>query len=151
LFFLVQTTSREGKVPNREFFLNDNYINLAIIILLLTDIILTISGYFFPELWFSIFHGTSYNDPEGFLRRCAGNWLMFGVLQAIALWCWKTEPYWLAVVAGARLSDILTDWNYLLFCNNVTPIGWAGLFLAGPINLMFGIYFLKAYSNRNSK
>jgi hypothetical protein len=116
--------------------------------LLLTDVILTALGYFFPDLWFSVFHGTSYNDPEGFLRRCAGNWLMFGVLQAIALWRWKRAPVWLAIVAGARFSDMLTDWNYLYFSAHITTMGAIGLFLAGPLNFLAGLYLFKAYKFR---
>ena len=124
-----------------------NVVSLVLLSLLLTDIILTSVGYLLPDLWFSIFHGTAYNDPEGFLRRCAANWLMFGVLQAIALWWWKGEIFWLAMVAGARFGDMLTDWNYLYFSTHSTTIGAIGLLSAGPLNFLAGLYLLKAFKH----
>jgi hypothetical protein len=122
-----------------------NVVSAVLLLLLLTDVVLAFVGYLLPDLWFSIFHGTPYNDPEGFLRRCAANWLMFGVLQAIALRRWKGETVWLAVVAGARLGDMLTDWNYLYFSTHMTTTGAIGLLSAGPLNFFAGLYLLAAY------
>lgn len=122
-----------------------SYVTAVLAALLCTDVILTAWGLFLPDLWFATFHGTTYNDPEGFLRRCAANWFMFGALQAIALARWRTEGFWLAVVAGARFSDILTDWSYLYFSLHITPLGAVGLLAAGPLNLMAGVYLLGAY------
>lgn len=124
----------------------DRNVHIVLVLLLLTDIVLTTWAYLLPDLWFSFFHGTTYNDPEGFLRRCAANWLMFGVLQAIALWRWKKAAVWLAIVAGARFSDMLTDWNYLYFCTHMTVVGALALLSAGPLNFLAGLYLFRAYS-----
>jgi hypothetical protein len=76
---------------------------------------------------------------------------MFGVLQAVALARWKSEDVWLAVVAGARLSDVLTDWSYLYFSSHITPLGAVGLIAAGPLNLVAGVYLLGAYRRLRHK
>jgi len=125
---------------------SDTHVRTVLGALLATDLVLTTLGYGFPGLWFALVHGTPYDDPEGLLRRCAGNWLMFGALQAIALWRWKREPGWLAAVSGARFSDVLTDWSYLWFSTHLTWHGTLGLFAAGPFNLLCGVYLWRAYA-----
>ena len=125
---------------------SDTHVRMVLWGLLATDLVLTTIGYGFPGLWFALIHGTPYDDPEGLLRRCAGNWLMFGVLQALALGRWKREPGWLAVVSGARFSDVLTDWSYLWFSTHRTWLGALGLFAAGPLNLLCGVYLWRAYA-----
>lgn len=113
--------------------------------LVLLDVTLALWGYLFPEAWFHLFHGVPYDDPQGFLRRCAGNWAMFAVLQGLALWKWSSRPIWLGIVAGVRFSDLLTDGSYLWFCTDITPLGRWLLLAAGPLNLACGIYFYLAY------
>ena len=69
--------------------------------LVLLDLVLTVAAGFFPALWFRVFHGAPYIDPQGLLRRCiAGNWLAFLVLQALALRRWRREPWWLVLLRG---------------------------------------------------
>ncbi len=113
--------------------------------LVIFDITIAVIGFFFPELWFRVFHGVPYNDPEGFLRRCAANWTAFALIQAIALFRWEKDPVWLAMVAAARLSDIFTDLAYFWFCSDITLLGRASFLSAGPINLLLCWYFLKTY------
>ncbi len=130
--------------------MSDGLINIQntrriLIALLLLDVVLTLVGYLFPGFWFRIFHGVEYVDPQGFLRRCAGNWAMFALLQAIALWRWERERVWLAVVSGVRFSDLLTDWSYLWYCTDITWFGRAALFAAGPLNFLCGLYFFLAF------
>ena len=123
---------------------SDRHVRTVLGALLATDLVLTTIGYGFPGLWFAFVHGTPYDDPEGLLRRCAGNWFMFAILQAIALWRWKREPGWLAVISGVRFSDVLTDWSYLWFSTHMTWLGALGLFAAGPLNLLCGLYLWRA-------
>ncbi|MFC2091551.1 hypothetical protein ACFLTD_02130, partial [Elusimicrobiota bacterium] len=91
--------------------------------LIVFDVVISVTGFFFPYLWFEIFHGVLYDDPQGFLRRCAANWLAFALVQLIAYINWEKKPYWLAVVAGVRFSDIFTDWIYLWFSADITSFG----------------------------
>src|SRR5262245_7064985 len=88
--------------------------------LVLFDLVLTLWAGAFPELWFRAFHGVPYQDREGFLRRCAANWAAFLLFQSIALFRWKREAMWLAVVAGVRLSDIFTDVTYVIVAHDTT-------------------------------
>ena len=39
--------------------------------LVVFDVTLTLWAGAFPSLWFRVFHGAPYDDPQGFLRRCA--------------------------------------------------------------------------------
>ncbi len=130
--------------------LNRN-ITLVLINLILLDVILSVWAWFFPEWWFQIFHGVPYDDPQGFLRRCAGNWTAFALFQFIALLRWKKAPHWIVVVAGVRFSDILTDWSYLAFCSDITIVGSILLFAASPLNLIFGIYLMVAYGKLSQR
>jgi len=130
--------------------LNNNLINIQntrrlLLSLVVLDVLLSLTGYLWPDFWFRVFHGTEYMDPQGFLRRCAGNWAMFAVLQAIALARWEKDTVWLGIVAGVRFSDLLTDWSYLWFCSDVTLPGRVLLFSAGPLNLACGLYFYLAF------
>lgn len=109
------------------------------------DIALAVTGFFFPDFWYAIFHGAPYVDPQGLLRRCAANWAAFALFQGLALLKWRERPYWLVLVAGVRFSDILTDWAYLWFCSDVTLFGGIGLFCASPTNLVAGLYLLNSY------
>ncbi|MBI3555036.1 MAG: hypothetical protein HY074_02080 [Deltaproteobacteria bacterium] len=109
------------------------------------DATLAFVAFGFPQLWFTIFHGVDYADPQGFLRRCGANWLAFCLLQIMALAKWRREPHWLVLIAGVRLSDIFTDWTYLYFAHDITWFGRITLFTTSPANLVVGIYLLRAY------
>jgi hypothetical protein len=122
-----------------------NKINWLLISLILLDITISIVAFLFPQFWFKIFHGAPYIDPQGFLRRCGTNWAAFALLQIIALAQWEKKPYWLAIVAGVRFSDIFTDWTYLWFSSSITVFGRISLFAISPLNLIFGLYFLSTY------
>lgn len=127
----------------------DNTLKNRIIALLLflaaLDVTLSIAALFFPDFWFAVFHGVDYVDPQGFLRRCGANWTAFALFQIIALFKWRKKPYWLLIVAGIRLSDIFTDWTYLLFCNDITWFGRISLFVVPPCNLLFGWYLIRGW------
>ncbi len=114
-----------------------------LLFLVVLDVTLSTVAFFFPQLWFDLFHGVPYVDPQGYLRRCAANWTAFALFQAIALARWRRSPHWLAVVAGIRLSDIFTDWTYLWFCQDITFFGRASLFVVSPANLWLGWQFLR--------
>src|SRR5262249_7681168 len=111
-------------------------IDLVLGALLALDVTLTVAAFGLPDLWFKLFHGVPYDDPEGFLRRCGANWAAFALFQAIALARWRREPSWLAVTAGLRLGDIFTDWTYLAFARDVTSFAKLSLAATSPANLV---------------
>lgn len=99
-----------------------------------------------PELWFHVFH---HAEPAGLdvalLRRAGGQWAAFAVVQAIALWRWRTRPLWLIVVAGLRASDLLTDLSYVISVPSLTPLGWAALLPPPVLNTLFVVVMVLAY------
>jgi hypothetical protein len=123
-------------------------IDLTLVGLIVLDVVLTIWAFFFPRDWFFVFHGVLAIDPEGLLRRCGATWAAFTLFQTIALFRWRREPHWLAVVAGLRLSEIFTDWTYLAFAGDVTIFARITLFITSPANLFLGLYFLKSYKQQ---
>jgi hypothetical protein len=121
-------------------------IDWVLVALVLFDVFVSVVALFFPDFWYRVVHGVPYDDPQGLLRRCGANWAAFALIQTVALFRWKAAPYWLAVVAGVRLSDMFTDWTYLWFCSNVTTVGAIGMFLASPTELALGVWLLRAYA-----
>ena len=99
-----------------------------------------------PELWFHLFH---HAEPLGFdvalLRRAGGQWAAFALVQAIALLRWRTQPVWLVIVAGARVSDLFTDLSYIAAVPSLTPFGWAALVPPAFLNLAFAATMMVAY------
>ncbi|MBI3543095.1 MAG: hypothetical protein HY075_07470 [Deltaproteobacteria bacterium] len=109
------------------------------------DATLTVVAFGFPQLWFDVFHGEPYVDPQGLLKRTAASWLAFAACQALALFRWRSSPYLLVLVAGARFGDVLTDWTYVGVSHQLTPIGKVLLLSASPMNLVAGLVLLAAY------
>ena len=99
-----------------------------------------------PELWFHLFH---HADPVGFdvalLRRAGGQWAAFALVQAIALLRWRTQPLWLVIVAGARISDLFTDLSYIAAAPSLTPFGWVALTPLAFLNLAFAVTMMVAW------
>ncbi len=120
-------------------------ISLLLGSLIALDTTISVIAFFFPKLWFTLFHGVDYVDPEGLLRRMGGNWAAFAILQIVAWRKWRAQPVWLAIVAGARLGDGLTDWTCLAFAKDVTPLGWILLGAASPMNWLAGWLLIKWY------
>ncbi len=99
-----------------------------------------------PDLWFHLFH---HAEPAGFdvalLRRAGGQWAAFALVQLIALLRWRTQPLWLVIVAGARISDLFTDLSYIAAVPSLTPFGWAALVPPAFLNLAFTVTMMAAY------
>ncbi len=109
------------------------------------DLVLSLWGFLLPELWFRVWHGADYVDPQALLPRCAANWTAFLILQASALVAWRRAPWWLAVVAGVRLSDVFTDLTVSVMAESV-PVHTRILFpLMGVGNLLLGLALLRLY------
>lgn len=122
-----------------------NMIRVLLLFLVVLDIVLSTLALGFPEIWFKIFHGVDYVDPQGLLRRTGALWLAFTLLQAIAFFKWEKQPYWLVLVAGVRLTELFSDWTYLYFAQNITTYGRIGLLIAPPGNLLFGWYLIRSH------
>ncbi|HEY8975481.1 MAG TPA: hypothetical protein VIN75_14785 [Burkholderiaceae bacterium] len=99
-----------------------------------------------PDVWFRWFH---HAQPAGLgtalLRRAAGQWAAFALVQAIALARWKAQPVWLMVVAGLRASDLLTDLSYIAAVPSLTALGWALLTPPPFLNAAFIAAMALAY------
>ncbi len=117
---------------------------------LIEDSVIFILAWAWPDLWFRLLHGMMA-APGGaglevaLLRRGAGQWLGFALAQAIALWRWRREPEWLAVVAGARMTDMFTDISYMIAVPGLTGLGWALLLPPPVLNLAGIVALLAAY------
>ena len=105
---------------------------------MIEDTSLFILAWVAPDLWFRILHNSlpSGGFDVALLRRSAGQWAAFALAQAIALWRWRKEPVWLAVVAGVRFSDLFTDLSYILAAPSLTKIGWVVLAPPPFLNLV---------------
>jgi hypothetical protein len=103
---------------------------------LVEDTLLFVMAWVAPDLWFRVFHAAL---PAGlvvaWLRRSAGQWLAFALVQGVTLWRWKKEPLWLVVTAVARFTDLFTDISYVISAPSLTQLGW--LFLLPPPLLNF--------------
>ena len=117
--------------------------------LVLLDVVLSLWVFISPELWFTAFHGVPYEDPQGLLPRMGANWSAFALFQILALLRWHKDRWWLAVVAGIRLSDIFTDWTYLACCGDITWFGQISLAVTSPMNLLVGLWLLKVFRGRS--
>jgi hypothetical protein len=124
---------------------NERRVHGLLWFLVLLDTTLVTWAFGFPNLWFTVFHGTPYDDPQGFLRRCGANWAAFLLCQTIALVRWKRDPVMLAVVAGVRLSDIFTDVTYVIVAHDTTLFAKLTLAPMSLGNLLFGLFLLRAY------
>ena len=113
---------------------------------LVEDSVIAVLAWVAPDLWFHLFH---HADPVGLdvalLRRAAGQWAAFAVVQAIALWRWRRQPLWLIAVAGARVSDLLTDISYIAAVPSLTRLGWAALLPPPFLNAAFIVVMALAY------
>ncbi|MBW1880590.1 MAG: hypothetical protein JRJ84_19720 [Deltaproteobacteria bacterium] len=121
-------------------------VQVVLVAVFLFDVALSATTFAVPELWFQAFHGNPHaSEQHAFLHRCSANWAAFALIQGVALLRWRQAPWWLAVVAGVRFSDLFTDWTYLLASPEVTPVGWMCLSLPGLGNLAIGLLMLHGY------
>ena len=113
---------------------------------LVEDATISALSWLAPDLWFRVFH---HLEPAGLevalLRRAGGQWAAFALVQAIALWQWRSRPAWLLVVAGARASDLFTDLSYVAAVPSLTAAGWAALLPPPFLNALFIVVMLLAW------
>jgi len=121
------------------------FISLVLICTVVVDVVLSTTAIFYPAMWFRVFHGAPYIDPQGLLRRTGAVWVAFSLLQLLAVFRWAREPWWLVLIAGVRLTELFSDWTYIYFAQSLTPYGRLGLFIAPPSNLALGWFFIWGY------
>ncbi len=124
---------------------NKRAINTILIVLVIYDIVLSATCLLAPELWFRLIHGAEHVDPQGLAIRTGAVWAAFVLFQFIAWRRWEYQPYWLAVIAGIRLTEVFSDWTYLYVAESLTWFGRAGLFVNPPMNVFLGWFFIRAY------
>jgi hypothetical protein len=110
---------------------------------LVEDTLLFVMAWAAPELWFRVFHAAL---PAGldvaWLRRSAGQWIAFSLVQGVTLWRWKREPLWLVATVVARFTDLFTDISYVISsAPSLTQLGWFFL-LPPPVLNSIGIVIL---------
>jgi hypothetical protein len=120
-------------------------INFILSAFVFLDFLYAVTAFFFPEVWFKFIHNAQYVDPQGLLQRTAAVWAAFTLFHLIALLKWKKQPYWLAVVAGVRFSELFADWTYLYFAEDISFFGWVGLIISTPTNFFVSLFLLKSY------
>lgn len=125
----------------------ERVISLLLGAMAIFDAILVVWAFGFPDLWFQLFHQSMEASASGelLLKRCGANWAAFGLFQAIAWKFWKSQTFWLAVVAGVRFSDIFTDPAYTLFAGDPTWFAYATLPIMGLCNFALGWFFLTSF------
>lgn len=143
-------TGKPEQGRKRSFHLNRAQVNVFFVGLILLDLFLSSIAIGFPERWSESMHGLPYVDPAGLLRRTGALWVAFTLLQTIALFRWQKQPYWLALVAGVRFTELFSDWVTLLAAKQVTVLGTAGLLIAPPSNLLFGLILISTYKRLRS-
>jgi len=124
--------------------------NLLLLALVVLDILLSGTTLLFPSYWFRLFHGAEYIDPQALLKRTGAVWVAFTLLQFLALVRWKKQPHWLVLIAGVRLTEIFSDWTYLVFCSTITVPGWIGLLVSPPANLFFAWILIRTWKQVTS-
>jgi hypothetical protein len=72
-------------------------------------------------------------------------WVAFLLLQVIALVRWRRAPYWLALIAGVRLTELFSDLTTLAVAQKVTWFAWVALPMATLSNLVFGYFLIVVY------
>lgn len=116
------------------------------------DTLLFLMAWLTPDLWFRVFHDTSPAGLEiAFLRRSAGQWAAFAVVQATTLWRWRKNPVWLAVEAGVRFSDLFTDISYVVAAPSLTALGWVLLLPPAALNLIGVVIMLRGYEQAQTR
>ena len=115
--------------------------------LALFDALLVVWAFGFPDLWFQLFHTSMEATPAGelLLKRTGAAWGAFALFQGLALANWKSQPFWLPVVAGVRFSDIFTDPVYTLFAGDPSWFAVLTLPVMGVLNFALGWFFLTTY------
>lgn len=134
----------------RTFHLNRAQVNVFLIALTLLDVVLSTVAIVFPEHWSQTFHGLPYEDPAGLLRRTGSVWVAFTLLQAIALFRWQKQPYWLPLIAGVRFTELFSDWVTIIAAKQMTTLGTIGLLISPPGNLIFGLILISTYMRMKS-
>ena len=137
-------------IRTRRFRFNRAQVSSLLVGLVVLDIVLSTLALAFPARWTEAMHGLPYVDPAGLLRRTGGVWAAFVLLQAIALARWPKQPYWLALVAGVRFTELFSDWVTIFAAQQTTALGTAELLIAPPANLLFGLILITAYKQLRS-
>jgi hypothetical protein len=118
---------------------------------LVEDTLLFVMAWVAPDFWFRVFHAAL---PAGldvaWLRRSAGQWAAFSLVQGITLWRWKKEPLWLVATAVARFTDLFTDISYVVSAPTLTHLGWMFLLPPPVLNFIGIVIMLRGYQQMRS-
>jgi hypothetical protein len=118
---------------------------------LVEDTLLFVMAWVAPDLWFRVFHVALPACLDvAWLRRSAGQWIAFSLVQGATLWLWKREPLWLAATAVARFTDLFTDISYVVSAPTLTHLGWIFLLPPPVLNFIGIVIMLLGYRQMRS-
>lgn len=121
-------------------------LNAVLAAVMVEDALLFLMAWFWPGLWFQVFHHSVPGTLEiAFLRRSAGQWLAFALGQALTLTLWRKAPVWLVMAAGLRVSDLFTDVSYVISAPHLTTTGYLCLLPPPVLNAVFIALLLRGY------
>ena len=147
--YITKTSKKERGIPN---LFKSKYLVIALLSsLIVVDFFLSYFGIVHPEAWLKWIHGVSVADTQGLMVRLGATWATFVVLQALALFFWKEQLWWLPLIAGVRLTEISADWFYLVTANNVSTFGKIFLALIPIANIALGIILVLCYLAHSKK
>lgn len=133
--------------------LSKSALDALLVSLIVLDIGLAAIATFAPAIWFTTMHRDVHVDAlhRAFVMRSAGHWLSMALVQGVTLVQWRRAPVWLALTAGTRLSDVLTDVLYFITAPARSTAAW--LLAASPVvNLALAAIFIAAYrAHRSSR
>jgi hypothetical protein len=129
-----------------EFSLTPTGVTLLLGMLMVVDLVLAILLSVWSLDWLRIVHGQVYQDPAGLINRWVGIRLSFALTEALAFIYWPILGLWLPVVAGLRLSELLTGLFRGLSTRSLSAVGRRILSISTVFNVfaiitLFGSFY----------
>ena len=121
-------------------------VNAVLVAALCVDTVLPLMAIYSSQTWFDRLHGGIQPDALhlAFLYRCAAHWTAFALVQLTALGVWRRYPVWLAITAGARLTDVFTDATYWATAPHLSHEAWT-LLVPPILNAAMAVFLLVAH------
>lgn len=127
--------------------IQESVITFSLLFLAVLDGLLALWTFLLPDGFYRFFFGKNRPGNGDLIYRTGGLWLTFSLLQFLALFLWTTNPFWLLIVTGVRLSEWCADWLLLLAEKDFTLFGSMGFLLSVPFTVTFGLLFYLGFQS----